>query len=132
MAERRVRLDEALVLIQRALSLDSSNGAYLDSLGWVYYQMGRYPEAREPLERAAREYPHDGTVLEHLGDLYLELGETDLAYVAWRRALDAGAEDDAALRAKLEMNSARDSTATDDDASATENRGEVVPPPIRP
>ncbi len=132
LAERRVRLDEALVLIQRALSLDSSNGAYLDSLGWVYYQMGRYPEAREPLERAAREYPHDGTVLEHLGDLYLELGEADLAYAAWRRALGAGAEDDAALRAKLEMNSARDSTAADDEASATENRGEVVPPPIRP
>jgi len=101
-AERTERLDEALDLVERAIALDSWNGAYLDSLGWVYYQMGRYDEARGPLERAAREMPKDPTILEHLGDVYSSLGERNSAWSAWQRALDAGAEDPAALREKLQ------------------------------
>ena len=101
-AERSERLDEALDLVERALELDSWNGAYLDSLGWVYYQMGRYDDARGPLERAAREMPKDPTILEHLGDVYSSLGERSSALSAWQRALDAGAEDPAALREKLQ------------------------------
>jgi tetratricopeptide (TPR) repeat protein len=100
-AERGVKLDEALALIDRAVSLDTWNGAYLDSLGWVYYQMGRYDDAREPLEQATRTYPHDPTVLEHLGDLYAKMGERDLAIAAWSRAIDAGSEDPAGLGIKI-------------------------------
>jgi len=100
-AERNTRLEEALDLIGRALAIDEWNGAYLDSLGWAYYQLGRYDEAREPLERAAREMPKDPTILEHLGDLYARLGEHGAALDAWRRALEAGPEDPLALREKL-------------------------------
>jgi tetratricopeptide (TPR) repeat protein len=100
-AERGERLDEALSLIQRALAVDGRNGAYLDSLGWALYQMQRYDEAREPLERAAREYPTDPVVLEHLGDVYARLGQRELAVSAWSRALDAGPQDAEPLRAKI-------------------------------
>ena len=133
LAERSLRLDEALALIQRALTLDGSNGAYLDSLGWVYYQMGRYLEARDPLERAAREYPHDGTVLEHLGDLYMKIGEVDMALAAWGRALVAGPEDETALRMKVdgaEAQSVGASTLEEPDASKI--GGEAGDAPIRP
>jgi hypothetical protein len=37
LADRDVRLDEALKLIPRALELEPGNGAYLDSLGGVYF-----------------------------------------------------------------------------------------------
>jgi tetratricopeptide (TPR) repeat protein len=102
MADRNERLEEALVYIRRALEIDPWNGAYLDSLGWVYFRLGRLDEAREPLERAAREYPADATVLEHLGDLYRRLGENEEALTMWRRALDAGAERVDELRSKIE------------------------------
>jgi tetratricopeptide (TPR) repeat protein len=102
LAENSVRLDEALEMIERALEVDEWNGAYLDSLGWVYYQLGRYESAREPLERAARELPRDPTVLEHLGDVYLTLGERNRALSAWNRALDAGPENPGLLRGKIE------------------------------
>jgi tetratricopeptide (TPR) repeat protein len=102
LAERSERLEEAVDLIKRALALEEWNGAFLDSLGWAYYQLGRYDEARDPLERAAREYPFDPVVLEHLGDLYARTGADDLAIAAWSRALDAGAESPRALRAKIE------------------------------
>jgi tetratricopeptide (TPR) repeat protein len=101
LAERAVALDEALLLIERALAIDGYNGAYLDSLGWVYFQMGRYGEARQPLESAARELPKDPTVLEHLGDLYARLGERSLARATWARALAAGPDDPSAIETKL-------------------------------
>jgi tetratricopeptide (TPR) repeat protein len=88
-ADRGVRLDEALELIRGALSIDPWNGAYLDSLGWVYVKLGRLDDARDPLERAAREFPNDATVLEHLGDLYDRRGDVSRAKSYWRRALEA-------------------------------------------
>jgi tetratricopeptide (TPR) repeat protein len=102
-AERGIRLDQALEMIQQALQNDVWNGAFLDSLGWVYYQMGRFEEARGPLEQAARTYPHDPTVLDHLGDLYAKVGERTLALAAWSRAIDAGAPDPETLWAKIEV-----------------------------
>jgi Flp pilus assembly protein TadD len=88
LADRGERLDEALVLIQGALAIDPWNGAYLDSLGWVYLKLGRLNDARDPLERAAREYPKDPTVLEHLGDYYDRTGDAGRAKTYWQRALE--------------------------------------------
>jgi tetratricopeptide (TPR) repeat protein len=102
LADRNERLREALSLIQQALELDPWNGAYLDSLGWVYYRMGRFQEAQEPLQRAAREFPNDPIVLEHLGDLYSRLEDRTAAKQAWRAALAAGPADPDGLREKLE------------------------------
>jgi len=101
LAEEGERQDEALELVQLALELDPWNGAYLDSLGWVYFRMGRFDDAREPLEAAARELPADAVVLEHLGDLYEKLGEAALALSAWGQALDFGPEDPDKIEAKI-------------------------------
>ena len=40
-AEHNLHLDEAEEMIGRALQLDPNNGAYLDSLGWLYYRKGK-------------------------------------------------------------------------------------------
>ncbi len=133
-AERNTRLDEALDLIQRALEIDAWSGAYLDSLGWTYYQMGRYTDARGPLERAAREMPKDATILEHLGDVYLSLDDTDAAVAAWRRALAAGAADPQALRGKISTTAGdeSDAVATEDEGGAAPRSADtssLIPPP---
>jgi len=101
LAEKGVRLEEALKLVQRALAIVPTDGAYLDSLGWVYFQMSRLDAAREPLERAAREYPNDPTILDHLGDLYIGIDENDLALAAWNRALEGAPDDPDAIRSKI-------------------------------
>ena len=101
LAEKGIRLEEALELVQRALAIIPTDGAYLDSLGWVYFQMRRFDAAREPLEQAAREYPHDPTILDHLGDLYLGIDENDLALAAWNRALEGAPDDPDAIRSKI-------------------------------
>ncbi len=107
-AEAGPHLEEALSLITRAVALDPDNGAYVDSLGWTYYRLGRPEQARGYLERAARLEPEDATLQEHLGDVYVALGQTERARQAYQRALDIGAggaekpEDMEKVRHKLE------------------------------
>jgi tetratricopeptide (TPR) repeat protein len=94
------RLEEGLDLVRRAVRLDPDNGAYVDSLGWGYYQLGRYEQARDTLERAAR-LTQDPTIYEHLGDVYVAIGKAESARKAYRRAIDLEADDPEAVARKL-------------------------------
>lgn len=86
-AERGEKLDEGLILIQKALAGDPKNGAFLDTLGWIYYMQGRYEEALEPLLMAGEIEKDDPAVFEHLGSVYLKLGQRDQAFRYWKKAL---------------------------------------------
>jgi tetratricopeptide (TPR) repeat protein len=86
-ADRGVKLEESLGYIKQALSLEPSNGAYLDSLGWVYFKLGKYDLAEETLNKAAVHMSSDPTVQEHLGDLYQKTGRLKLAAAHWDRAV---------------------------------------------
>jgi tetratricopeptide (TPR) repeat protein len=88
LADRGVQLQQSVDDIKKALQLDPNNGAYLDSLGWAYYKMSRYDQAREPLEKAAHLLANDPTVLMHLGHLYVKLGQKTLAVQTWKQALE--------------------------------------------
>jgi tetratricopeptide (TPR) repeat protein len=88
LADRGVRLEEALGYIRKAVALDPQNGAYLDSLGWAYYRLGNYDLAEENLRRASEKIGSDPTVQAHLGDLYQKTGHLKLATAHWQRALD--------------------------------------------
>ena len=88
LADRNVRLEEALTLIKKALVLDPQNGAYLDSLGWAYFRLGNYDQAEENLRKAADKTPNDATIQDHLGELYAKTGRLKLAAAHWERALD--------------------------------------------
>ncbi len=91
-AERGANLDEAKTLVEKALAAEPANGAYLDSLGWVYYKMNDIPAAVETLRQAAAA-EKDTTIFEHLGDALLEAGDKPGALDAWRKALDAKPKD---------------------------------------
>ena len=88
LADRGTRLDEALGYIRRAVALDPQNGAFLDSLGWVYFKMGNYDLAEENLRRASEKIGSDPTVQAHLGDLYQKTNRLKLATTHWQRALE--------------------------------------------
>ena len=65
-AVRGERLDEALRHAQTALALDPRNAAYLDTLGWIYYQQGRYADALQYLQQADALQPNDAEILTHI------------------------------------------------------------------
>ena len=86
-ADRGVKLDESLNYIKQALALEPNNGAYLDSLGWAYFKLGKYDMAEENLNKAAVHMGSDPTVQAHLGDLYQKTGRLKVAAAHWDRAV---------------------------------------------
>jgi tetratricopeptide (TPR) repeat protein len=107
LADRNVRLNEALDMIQKALAQDPGNGAYLDSLGWVQFRLGRLDEAEENLKKAAARVGKDPVVYDHLGDVYAKRENLKEAVTWWERSLrmwqsSAPAELDAAEVAKVQ------------------------------
>jgi len=87
LADHNRNLQEAVGLIRRALELDPDNGAFLDSLGWAYYRLGRLEDARQLLERAVRVSGGDPVIHEHLGDVYKDLRLNHLAKDQYRLSL---------------------------------------------
>ncbi|HEV3375298.1 MAG TPA: tetratricopeptide repeat protein [Candidatus Acidoferrum sp.] len=81
------RLDEAQALVERALKEEPYNGAYLDSLGWVYFKQNKLAEAEATLRKALQRESHDATIHSHLGDIYAKTGRTDLAAAEWEKSL---------------------------------------------
>ena len=87
LADQNTKLDEALGYIKRAIDIDPTNGAYLDSIGWAYFRLGKYELAEQSLVKASQKINTDPTVHDHLGDLYQKTGRLKLAATHWERAL---------------------------------------------
>jgi Flp pilus assembly protein TadD len=89
LARQGRELHEAERLVQRALELHPDTGAFLDSLGWVYFRRGELQRAVTTLERAAALAPEEPVILDHLGDAYRATSRHEEARRVWRRALEA-------------------------------------------
>ncbi len=100
LADRGRDLEEAHALIRVALEADPDNGAYLDSLGWVLYRLGRLEEARQLLERALMLTGGDPVIHEHLGDVFAALRQAERAREQYQLSL-AGDARNARVRDKL-------------------------------
>jgi tetratricopeptide (TPR) repeat protein len=110
LADQGTRLEEAVDLIRRALAEEPFNGAYLDSLGWVFFKQNNLAEAEAYLRKAIDRNRHDPTIHDHLGDVLAKAGraaqaaaEWEKALAEWQRALPTEIEPDrvAALEKKL-------------------------------
>ena len=100
LAERDLRLDEALKLIQHAVALAPDDPFILDSLGWVYFRQGRADEALKLLQQSYAARPH-AEVATHLGEVLWALGQRDEAMRYWREA-QRRERDNTALRETLQ------------------------------
>jgi len=100
-ADQGVQLDKARELLEKAVAREPRNAAYLDSLGWVYFRMGKFDTAEKNLREAARREPSDPTISEHLGDLDMKQGDLEGAVRQWEKALQLKSEDADRVREKL-------------------------------
>ncbi len=85
-ADNNIHLQKAMDYIQRAMTLRPDNGYIKDSLGWVYFRMGRLQEATKEILQALALEPKDPNIHEHLGDIYQKRGLTQKAIQAYRDA----------------------------------------------
>ncbi|WP_298258570.1 tetratricopeptide repeat protein [uncultured Litoreibacter sp.] len=117
LVEQRIKLDEALGMIQTAVKESPDSGYITDSLGWIFYRLGRFEEAVAPMERAVELLPVDPIVNDHLGDVYWKVGREREAEFQWKRALSFEPEEADADRIRSKL--ARGLTAVlEDEANA--------------
>jgi tetratricopeptide (TPR) repeat protein len=114
LADRNQRLNEALEMIQKAVDQDPNNGAYLDSLGWVYLKLGRLPEAETNLRKAIEFTPRDATVHDHLGDVLIKeskvreaVAQWEVSLKEWNSSAPADLEPDEVAKVKSKLDGAK-------------------------
>jgi tetratricopeptide (TPR) repeat protein len=88
LATRNVRLPEALTMAEKALKAEPENGAYLDTVGWIYFQLGQNDKALEYIGKSLKLRSDSAEVMEHLGDVYEKTGDLQKARELWQRALE--------------------------------------------
>jgi tetratricopeptide (TPR) repeat protein len=116
LVERGEKMDEALAMIETAAEARPDNGAIVDSLGWVYFQLGRYDEAVVHLEQAASLEPLDPVINDHLGDAFWAVGRETEAQFQWQRALSFDPDDDEAARIRDKLARGLDMVLIDEGA----------------
>ena len=100
LAERGIQLERALAMATEAVRQEPENASYLDTIGWVYYRLGKYDEAEKYIARAIATGHASSAVHEHMGDIYFKMGEKEKAEKFWRQALEMNS-DNPVLRNKL-------------------------------
>jgi tetratricopeptide (TPR) repeat protein len=93
LADRNLRLDEALVMVRQAHELSPADPFIVDSLGWVEYRLGHFDTAATLLAQAYSSRK-DTEIAAHLGEALWADGRHDEAAQVLRDAhrLDAGNE----------------------------------------
>ena len=90
-------LEHAERMASRANALMPDNPTYMDTYAWVLFMQKRYAEARVIMDKVLillgdSIESEDATLVEHAGDVYSRLGQTDRAVELWKQALELGAD----------------------------------------
>jgi tetratricopeptide (TPR) repeat protein len=75
-------------MAKKAIKIRPDNGAYLDTIGWIYYKLSKFNLALEYIKRSLEQRENSPVVIEHLGDVYLKLGDKKQAMHYWKRSLE--------------------------------------------
>jgi tetratricopeptide (TPR) repeat protein len=110
-ADRGVHLDEAEAMVQKAVQSDPTNGAYLDSLGWVYYKQNKFDRAEQYLKKAVIFVNSDSSIHDHLGDLYFKTKRFDDARTEWTKSIQLSTEQEEINRVKKKLDELRTNRA---------------------
>jgi tetratricopeptide (TPR) repeat protein len=93
LADHNRSLSEARELLASALKQGPDNAAMLDSMGWLLYREGKYPEALQYLNRASKLGP-DPEIDLHIGEVQWAMGDQAAARKTWSAALEKAPDND--------------------------------------
>lgn len=85
-ADRNIRLNEAITLIEKALKIAPNDYFMLDSLGWAHYRKGNLNQALRYLQQAYST-SQDPEIAAHLGEVLWKKGQYEQAKKIWDDAL---------------------------------------------
>ena len=95
LADRSLQLQRALEMSKQAVTAEPDNSAYLDTYGWIFFRMENYNDAAMYIEKSIATGKASAVVHEHLGDVYLKLGQKDRAIELWKKALEMDSKNEA-------------------------------------
>ena len=104
LADRNIKLDIAKQMIDKALEISPDDHFMIDSLGWVYYRLGKLDLAAEQLRIAYNAQP-DPEIAAHLGEVLWQQGKTDEAKIIWKAALKDNPDNEVLLTTTKKFNS---------------------------
>jgi tetratricopeptide (TPR) repeat protein len=87
---RKITLEKAEKYSRRSNELAPNNRSYIDTYGWILYQLGKYKDAEDWLSRAAKMGAKNAVILEHYGDVLYRLDKKDDALMYWKEAKSIG------------------------------------------
>lgn len=87
---RKEKLEKAEKYARRCSELAPNNRNYMDTYGWVLYQLGKYKEAEALLSKASKMGNKSAVIIEHYGDVLYKLGNKEEALIQWKDAKAAG------------------------------------------
>ena len=91
LALRKTNLKRAEELMLKVIAKFPSNSTYLDTYGWVMFQLGAYSESEKFLFKAIiNSDGQSGEILEHYGDVLYKLKKIDEANVFWNKSKKTG------------------------------------------
>ena len=85
------RHEEALELIEKALTIKPDEAAFIDSLGWVQYRLKNFEMALTYLRRAYELFRND-EIAAHLGEVLWVVGDRTEANQIWEEGLELAPE----------------------------------------
>ena len=75
-------------MLERTVTLEPKNAAFLDTPGWVLFKLNRPREALDyQLRTIVNSSKPDASIFDHLSDIYASLNQRDRAVETWRQSL---------------------------------------------
>ncbi len=95
LADHDMELELAAEALDKAITAEPDNGAYLDSMAWLHYRRKNFEKAYKYIVKAIGnlENDPDAVVYDHAGDICKALGRTEDAVKYWRIASEIFSED---------------------------------------
>ena len=86
--ERDYKIDEAIIMLEKAYALKKNDPYIIDSIGWAYYLINDYEKAEKFLRKAVELMPDDPIVNDHYGDILWKLNRKIQARYFWTNVLN--------------------------------------------
>lgn len=88
---RNERLEKALEMSGKSNELLKNNSSFLDTYAWIMFQLKRYDEALNWIDKAIESGGQSSsTILEHRGDILFKIGRVEEAVKSWMQASEKG------------------------------------------
>ena len=104
LSEENRELAKAEQMSYRTVQAEPDNATFLDTYAWILFKRKKYAEAMQYINMAVdNDTAKSAVIIEHAGDIHAVNGDTDGAVKFWQQALEAGAENEKAIRRKIKL-----------------------------